>query len=108
MVNRFQDVATVNWEYQISFKLSFDLHVFTFSPGSEMWLSYGVFGVEDSALFMLEVNNSNLLRTTDLTLTEREIFLLDKPGSQCKHYVRQSHENSLEWSRNHSFIGAFT
>ena len=80
----------MNWLYQVSFKLTFDLHVYVFTPGSEVWLPYVVFPVEDFAMIKLEVANRDGLRSTDLALTEREIFLLDKPGSQCKHYVSWS------------------
>ena len=52
-------------------------------PGDEIWTSFGSFP-QEMAYFRLDVNNSDGMMSTDLSLTENEIILLNKESAPCR------------------------
>jgi hypothetical protein len=75
-----------NSTFYISFKLTWDLHIFIHMPGDEIWLSYFNFPLEVS-YFQLDVNNTNGLRWSDIIITENEVIGWDKPKAPCNSYM---------------------
>ena len=53
------------------------------TQGDEIWTSFGSFP-QDMAYFRLDVNNTDGMMSTDLSLTENEIILLNKDSAPCR------------------------
>ena len=81
-------MGTLNWLSQISYQTKWDLHIFIHLPGDEMWMSYIAFPFGLTYL-RLDVNNSDGMASTDLTIAETDIVLLDTPSIPCKSYIEQ-------------------
>ena len=62
--------------------------MFIHPPGDEMWLSFVAFP-HDMSYFLLSVNNSNGISSTDVALLEKEIVLRNKDSAPCKFYNEQ-------------------
>ena len=74
------------WGFLVGFQTNWDLNIFVHTPGDEIWLTYTAFPLE-IVNFILNVNNSNGRRASDMTISENEIVLLDKEKSPCKSYL---------------------
>jgi hypothetical protein len=84
--SRLEKMGTLNWMQQISFQKSWDLHIFINSPGDEMWMSYIAYPLGLTYL-RLDVNNTDGMTSSDLTIGENNVFLLDSSSVPCKSYV---------------------
>ena len=83
-----------DWTFRLSFHRTWDLHVYIHSPGDEIWLSFLAFPFQ-LVYFRLNSNNSDGIKTTDVTISENEIVTLDKEGSTCKSYMEKARLNNF-------------
>ena len=91
---RIQEVYANDWTFRLSFHRTWDLHVYIHTPGDEIWLSFLAFPFQ-LVYFRLNANNSDGIKTTDVTISEKEIVTLDKEGSPCKSYVEKERLNNF-------------
>jgi hypothetical protein len=85
---REEPAQIIDWSFVLGLKTTWDLHVYIHPPGDEIWLSFVSFP-NDMSYFLLNVNNTNGIASTDLAIVEKEIVLQDKPSSPCKFYNGQ-------------------
>ena len=85
---RLKEVAKSDWSFSFGVQTDWDLHVYIHEPGDEIWLVYLGFPV-DVAYFRLDVNNSDGMMSTDITVKTNEIVRLDKPTVPCKSYMQK-------------------
>jgi hypothetical protein len=86
-------------EFILGLQPTWDLHVYIHPPGDELWMGQGSFP-HDVAYFRLDVNNNDGMKSTDLTLTEKEIILLDKKGVPCESNNDEVKIKNISWEKN--------
>ena len=90
---RIQEVYANDWTFRLSFHKTWDFHVYIHSPGDEIWLSFLAFPFQ-LVYFRLNTNNSDGMKVTDVSISEKEIVTLAKEGLPCKSYVEMVRFNS--------------
>ena len=91
---RIQGVCRNEWTFRLSFHKTWDFHVYIHSPGDEMWLSFLAFPFQ-LVYFRLNTNNSDGMKITDVSISEKEIVTLAKEGSPCKSYMEMARFNNF-------------
>ena len=86
---RINTVKRNEWTFRLGFQKPSDLHIYLHLRGDEIWLPFLTFPFSP-VYFQLTSNINDGIKWNFLSISEREIVSMDKPGLPCKSYVEQA------------------